>query len=405
MSGAVLEAERPKPAVERASPSLLHEFFERQAEQRPLQPALEDGRETLSYRDLNARANQLANHLRGIGVVSGSLVGVCLGRSPRLYVALLAVLKAGAGYVPLDPNLPPERIRYILTDAGVEVLLTEQSVLETAGGIDVHRIVSMDADAAAIALLPILCPSLDPSPQSPSDICYVIYTSGTTGRPKGVMIEHRSAANFVNAIGQVYRLAPADRVYQGFSFAFDASIEEMWGAWSVGATLVPGTDEMVRSPSDVAKFLDDRRVTVFSTVPTFLAMIKQELPSVRLLVVGGEPCPAELVQRWARNGRRMLNTYGPTETTVVATCGECTLGGPVTIGRPMPGYSAYVLDGEMNPVRLGETGELYIGGVLPGPRLPEPAEKNHREFPPQPFSQSARQGQPPIPDGRSSARH
>jgi non-ribosomal peptide synthetase-like protein len=362
MRSAVLEAERPRPAFDQASPRLLHEFFELQAEQRPSQPALEFGGKTFTYQDLNARANQLAHYLGKIGVVPGSLVGICLGRSPLLYVALLAVLKAGAGYVPLDPKLPPERIRYILGDGSVEVLLTEQSALEAMGEVDV-RIVSVDAEASTIDAHPASQPLLGPSTPSPIDLCYVIYTSGTSGRPKGVMIEHRSAANFVRAIQQVYCIEQADRVYQGFSFAFDASIEEIWGAWSVGATLVPGPEEILRSPTDSAIFLDEKRVTVFSTVPTFLAMIESELPTVRLLVVGGEPCPAALVQRWARNGRRMLNTYGPTETTVVATYSECTLDAPVTIGRAMPGYSAYVLDEDMAQVRVGETGELYIGGA------------------------------------------
>lgn len=386
MRAAVLEAERPNLGFEGASPRLLHEFFERQAEQRPFQPALECGRETFTYQDLNARANRLAHHLGQVGVVPGSLVGVCLGRTPRLFVALLAVLKAGAGYVPLDPKFPPERIRYILADASVEVFLTEQSALETVGGVDVRRIVSIDAEAARISIQPISQPSLDPSTLGLRELCYVIYTSGTTGRPKGVMIEHRSAANFVRAVRQVYRLEHTDRVYQGFSFAFDASIEEMWSAWSVGATLVPGSDEIVRSPADLARFLNEKRVTFFSTVPTLLAMIECELPTVRLLVVGGEPCPAELVQRWARNGRRMLNTYGPTETTVVATCGECSPGAPVTIGRAIPGYSTYVLDDDLRQVGVGETGELYIGGACLARGYVNLPKRTAESFLPNPFS-------------------
>jgi non-ribosomal peptide synthetase-like protein len=357
----VLEVERALPAVGRASPRLLHEFFERQAEERPYRPALEFGGETLSYRDLDARANQLAGYLREVGIVPGGLAGVCIGRSPSLYVALLAVLKAGAGYVPLDPKFPPERIRYILADARVGVLLAENALLEVLGDVNVGRLVSVDRLSASTH--PACSRPLHASPPSPHDPCYVIYTSGTTGRPKGVMIEHRSAVNFVRAIGEVYRLEPTDRVYQGFSVAFDASIEEMWGAWSVGATLVPGSDEIVRSPWDLARFLEEKRVSFFSTVPTFLSMIESELPSVRLLVVGGEPCPAGLVERWASNGRRMLNTYGPTEATVVATCGECAPGAPVTIGRPLPGVSAYVLDEDLRPVGIGEVGELYLGGA------------------------------------------
>lgn len=363
MRGALLQAERPNLGFETDEPRLLHEFFELQAERRPFQTALEWGGESLSYWDLNAHANQLAQHLCSVGAAPGSLVGICLERSPRLFVALLAVLKAGAGYVPLDPKFPRERIRYILADAGVKVLLTERSALGLLRDIDIPQLVSLDADAAAIGARPLTRPALASAAPGLHDLCYVIYTSGTTGRPKGVMIEHRSAVNFVRGMRQIYRLQPKDRVYQGFSFAFDASIEEMWGAWSAGATLVPGSDEVVRSPPDLTRFLNEKGVTIFSTVPTFLAMIEGALPLVRLLVVGGEPCPAGLVQRWACDGRRMLNTYGPTETTVVATYGECTPGATVTIGRPMPGYSAYVLDEDMRPVSLNETGELYIGGA------------------------------------------
>ena len=363
MHGAVLELERPAPAVERAEPRLLHEFFEHQAEEQPHRPALEFGQETLSYRELDGRANQLANHLRDTGLAPGALVGVCIGRSVSLFVALLAVLKAGAGYVPLDPRLPRERIRYILADAGVKVLLSEEPVLAALGGVEVGTIVAVDSAAARIAAQPTSRPTPHAEAPKPHDLCYVIYTSGTTGRPKGVMIEHRSAANFLRAVRQVYRLGPTDRVYQGFSAAFDASVEEIWGAWIAGATLVPGTDEVVRSPADVATFLNEKRVTFFSTVPTFLSMLEAELPSVRLLVVGGEPCPASLVERWARDGRRMLNTYGPTEATVVATCGECISGTPVSIGRPMPGVAAYVLDEDLRPVGVGEAGELYLGGA------------------------------------------
>ncbi|KAB2915822.1 MAG: amino acid adenylation domain-containing protein [Hyphomicrobiaceae bacterium] len=362
MGGTVLQAERPDGASSPDRIRVLHEFFEQQVERRPEQPALECAGEVLSYRDLERRANQLAHHLRQSGVAPGSLVGVCLWRTPRLFIALLAVLKAGAGYVPIDPRFPRERVRYILGDAEAKVLLTDEAALDSARDADVGRVICLDREAEGIAAQPAIRPFQGSAAPSTHDLCYVIYTSGTTGHPKGVMIEHRSATNFVHAIRQVYRVNHTDRVYQGFSCAFDASVEEMWAAWSAGATLVAGTEDIVRSPADLSRFLESNRVTFFSTVPTLLAMIDSELPSVRLLIVGGEPCPAELVLRWARNGRRMLNTYGPTETTVVATCGECVPGMPVTIGKPIPGYSAYVLDEDMRPVRPGETGELFIGG-------------------------------------------
>lgn len=385
MGEANWQREWPSVSPELRAPRLLHEFFEQQAELRPLQTAIEWHRETLTYRELDARANQLARHLVDSGVRPGSLVGVCLDRSPRLYVALLAVLKASAGYVPVEPRVPSERIRYILADAAIELLLTDQAALACAGALDVRRVICIDAEAASIAARPRARPTLDEAALNVDNLCYVIYTSGTTGRPKGVMIEHRNAANFVRAIQEVYRIECTDRIYQGFSFAFDASVEEMWAAWSAGATLLPGPDDIVRSPIDVARFLTTKRATYFSTVPTFLAMVEGELPSVRLLIVGAEPCPAELVQRWAGNGRRMLNTYGPTETTVVATYSECAPGAPVTIGGPLPGYSAYVLDDEMRRVAPGQTGELFIGGASVARGYVNLPERTAESFIPDPF--------------------
>ena len=198
--------------------------------------------------------------------------------------------------------------------------------------------------------------------RQPGDSCYVIYTSGSTGRPKGVIIEHQNAVNFVRALRTVYKLSQDDRVYQGFSIAFDASVEEIWGAFSVGGTLVVPSAEIARSTFDAAEFIESRKITFFSTVPSFLATMKTELKTVRLLVLGGEVCPPELVNRFAVSGRRMLNTYGPTETTVVATTAECVPGEPVTIGTALPGYMTYVLDEQMRAVKPGESGELYIGG-------------------------------------------
>ena len=177
------------------------------------------------------------------------------------------------------------------------------------------------------------------------------------------MIAHRNAAAFVKTLSTVYKVTPQDRVYQGFSVAFDASVEEVWAAFAIGGTLVVAPEDVSRSPLDVADFLTANKITYFSTVPTFLALIDRDLPSVRLLVLGGEACMPELVARWATPERRMLNTYGPTEATVVATWAECVPGEAVTIGRALPGYQAYVLDENLTPVGPGCEGELFIGGA------------------------------------------
>src|SRR6266704_4041321 len=170
----------------------------------------------------------------------------------------------------------------------------------------------------------------------PRDLCYIIYTSGSTGHPKGVMIEHRSACHLVCAEGRIYGVRPDDRVYQGASLSFDLSVEEIWLAFHAGAALVAATPEMARSGPDLSRLLTECGVTVLSTVPTLLSMLAEDVPTLRLLILGGEVCPDRLVERWARPGRRIVNTYGPTEATVIATYADLSPGKPVMIGRAVP---------------------------------------------------------------------
>ena len=362
MSMLITPSERLTERISRITqPQLLHAFFEAQARTRADHIALEFGNEVLTYGELNRHANQVAHALISRGVVPGDLVGIYLKKSPRLYATMLGILKAGAGYVPIDPRFPLERIRAILEDSGARVLATELPLAAEVEGQIETPILRLDFDAAEISRLPATLPQLS-GKVDPSGLCYVIYTSGSTGRPKGVMIEHRNAVTFVRTLKSIYRITPDDRIYQGFSTAFDASVEEIWAAFSRGATLIVPTEDVERSPADVAEFVNARQITYFSTVPTLLSMIDRDLPTVTTLVLGGEACSNELVTRWAKPGRRMLNTYGPTEATVVATWAECVPGEAVTIGRALPDYSAYVLDETMKQVAAGETGELYIGG-------------------------------------------
>lgn len=340
-------------------PHLLHEFFERQVRLRPDSPAVEFNDEVLTYSQLDQLADRVAAFLRARGVIPGSLVALYLEKSFRLYAAMLGVLKAGAGYVPLDPKFPTARVLSILEDADVTIVITERDLggdlaPQTSGEVMfLHEDLSLDLRSAV---------PRQPAIVAPDGVCYVIYTSGSTGRPKGVLIEHRNVVNFVHALSTVYKLTPRDRVYQGFSIAFDASVEEIWGALAIGGTLVVPTTEIARSALDAAEFIKMRKITFFSTVPSFLATITTDLPTVRLLVVGGEACSPELVHRWVNPGRRMMNTYGPTEATVVATAADCVPGRPVTIGTALPGYVTYVLDEKLHPVNPGESGELFIGG-------------------------------------------
>jgi non-ribosomal peptide synthetase-like protein len=351
-------------AVARLSPpgDLLHRFFETQAAQRPKQVALECGGQRLTYDQLDRAANQLAYWLRSRGVARGSLVALWLPRSVDAYVALLAVLKAGGGYVPLDPDYPLERVEFVLADSGAAVLLTHSSLVGDDQKLE-PLVLRVDVARDELNKLPSERLPVDRLQARSDDLCYVIYTSGSTGRPKGVEIEHRSACHLVRAEAELFKISPADRVFQGFSLAFDASVEELWLAWFSGATLVAGTKEMVHAGPALAQLLADAGVTVLSCVPTLLAMMDDDVPGLRLLILGGEECPAALVRRWCRPGRRMVNTYGPTEATVIATFADCDPARPVTIGRPLPNYYVHVVDDELRPVEGGQAGELLIGGV------------------------------------------
>ncbi len=359
MSNANADATANSSGRSGAPPELLHALFELQALRREKHPALECRGRVLTYGELDRLANRFAHYFRSLGLGPGKLVALHLEKSVELFAALLGTLKAGAGYVPIDPKFPADRIASIIEDGKIPLVVSQTSLAKT-DGLAVHTLL-VDRDLSAVMALPDTRLAAADTGVVPSDMCYVIYTSGSTGRPKGVVIEHRHAVCFCGALPTTYGITETDRVYQGFSTAFDAAVEEVWAAFSIGGTLVVPADELTRSPQDVASFITQNRISYFSTVPSFLAMITAPLPTVRLLILGGEALPAELVTRWA-DGRRMLNTYGPTEATVVATMCQVYPGQPVTIGTALPSYEAFVLDEQMQQVAPGQEGELYIGG-------------------------------------------
>ena len=341
----------------------LHHLFEKRCEQFEGNDAIVTDDVVLTYRDLDNRANQLARHLIRQGIKSGDRVGLLFDRTVETYVALLAVLKINAAYVPLDPGFPTERMGFIVADAGLKAIISLSAFGEKLKMLAVRHVL---VDAAKFAIdLESCIPISDGEVARPADqVCYIIYTSGTTGNPKGVVIEHPSICNFVRVASEQYGFAPGDRVYQGMTIAFDFSIEEVWVPLMAGATLVPGKQGASLVGNELSEFLRLRRVTCLCCCPTLLATIEDELPELRILLVGGEACPPNLVKRWHRPGRTILNSYGPTEATVTATLTELTPNKPVTIGRPLPTYTVVILDpAKAEVMESGGLGEIGLAGI------------------------------------------
>jgi len=341
--------------VAEGGPQQLHQLFEETARQYPNHLALSWLNDTRTYRQLNEEADQLAARLRHRGVQAGDFVGLFMAKSIELYVGMLAVLKAGAAYVPLDLSFPADRVTFILGDCGARALLTNRPLDEgfaTWPGLVIDLSVPV----------PPVPTFSEPVAVGPDSIAYVIYTSGTTGLPKGVLIPHRSICHLVRAEQLLFQPTPQDRVVQGFSVAFDASLEELWLAWGAGGTLVPVPEETMKAPDALPGFLAENQVTVFSTVPTLLSLLPATIPTLRLLILGGEVCPPELLTKWASRQCRVVNTYGPTEATVVATAADFVPGQRLTIGRPLADYETLLLDQNGQLVPLGGAGELCIGG-------------------------------------------
>ncbi|WP_329082496.1 non-ribosomal peptide synthetase [Streptosporangium sp. NBC_01469] len=353
----------------------LHGLVQERAREHPEATAVVYGEATLSYGELNIRANQLAHHLRRLGVGSGSLVGVCLERGLDLVVGLLGVLKAGGAYVPLDPAYPAERLAFLLDDTAAPVVVTHAGLRDRLpdGGFTT---VALDADRSVIGREPADAPA---SKSAPNDLAYVIYTSGSTGVPKGVLVEHRSVVNRLRGTDGDFGFGPEDVWTLFHSFAFDFSVWEIWGALTYGGRLVVVDAETVRNADAFADLLVDRGVTVLNQTPSAFGLLQQVIGAeragrlaLRLVVFGGEALqPARLGPWWeavGENGPRLVNMYGITETTVHVTAREITetdsvRGALSPIGRPLADTGAYVLDAAGRVAPVGVAGELWISGT------------------------------------------
>jgi len=354
------------------------ELVARQVASTPDAVAVVDGRHELSYAELDIRANRLAHALRGLGVGPGAVVGVCLSRSADLVTSLLAVWKAGAGYLPIDPDQPPRRAASMLRTAGVELVLTDPA---SAAAL-------VDSDARPVVLPDLLDPLTDRSPDSavqapdvvvdPHDIAYVVFTSGSTGEPKGVVVSHAGIANRLRWTIERPGLSAGDRVLLKTTVTFDAHCWEVFAPLMCGATVVTAPVGAERDPAALLRSVAEHRITVLQVVPSVLRLLTEEpgleqCASLRLLFSAGEPLQAELAARVLRRvggeGSPDLviwNTYGPTECSIDVTAHRfdpTRTAGPVPIGRPIDGMRVLVADSGGAPVAVGVPGELYAGGV------------------------------------------
>ncbi len=339
----------------------LHELLADAAGSRWEDVAVVAGDSRLTYGALETGSTRLARHLQRLGVNPGELVAICVDRSPAMLVGLLGILKAGAAYVPVDPTYPDERKAFMLEDAQVRVVVTEEALLNDLPATDA-QVVCLDRDRSSIddeSDTPLVLDS------DPEQLAYVIYTSGSTGKPKGVEIPHRALVNFLNTMADRPGLASDETLLAVTTLSFDIAGLELYLPLLVGATVVLASHEEAGDPRRLMELLDRHAVTTMQATPTTWRMlIDAGWPGQRGLKVlcGGEGLPALLAEELLERDVELWNMYGPTETTIWSTTQRLMPGEPLTIGRPIGNTTLYILDAELQPTPVGVPGELHIGG-------------------------------------------
>ena len=354
-----------------AAPACLHHLFEAWVEKTPDAAAVVFEGESLTYAELDARAERLARRLSALGAGPETLVAICEPEGLDRLAAVIGAFKAGAGYLPLDPTHPAERLAFMLEDSEARVLVTRSDLLENLPETEA-AILNLDVafmGGGALSREAGEGRGGGSSSSSPDNLAYVIYTSGSTGRPNGVLVPNAAAAHLVQQAAGHFQVGPGSRVLQSVSFSFDASVLETWMALASGATLYIGTRESRMSGEALADLIRRERITTAVLTPVSLAGLDPgAVPSLQVASVGGDRCPAELASRWAPPAsdlQRLLNCYGPTEATIYATLAECrgVYRREPPIGRPVDNMRAHVLDARGRLAPVGVPGELYLGGA------------------------------------------
>ncbi|MEO1433296.1 MAG: amino acid adenylation domain-containing protein, partial [Cyanobacteria bacterium J06633_8] len=385
----------------------IHQLFEEQVAKTPDAVAVVFQEQQLTYQQLDNRANQLANYLQTLGIKPDSKVGICIDRCLNMVVGILGILKAGAAYIPIDPNYPQERLSHMLDDSDVSVLLTTENLLS---GLPANKAKQICLDRDWESLISHQSNESPTSDVKPSNLAYIIYTSGSTGKSKGVMIEHNSLVNFTTTATKEYGINHRDRVLQFASISFDVAVEEMYPCLTNGATLILRTDEFLTNGHQMLQKCEQWGITVLDLPTAYwhqlasdLATGESEVPqNLRLVIIGGEAVIPEKVRTWQKSFKNnqcpeLINTYGPTEATVVVT--KCKLSESInkdtglaqmTIGKPFPNVQIYILDSCLNPVPIGVPGELHIGGLCLARGYLNRPELTAQKFIPDPFNRGMR---------------
>jgi len=369
----------------------IHQLFAERARQQPENVAVVFQNHRLTYAQLEARANQLAYHLQGLGVGPEVPVAICMDRSLEMVVGILGILKAGGAYVPLDPEYPKERLAYMMEDARTQVVLTQNTLRESMPELGI-AVVCVDSGWETIARHGESTPQAN---ATATNLAYVIYTSGSTGQPKGVMVEHGGLTNTINWTMETLELSSSDRCILKTPITFDASGRELFATLLAGGTLIVAEPGGHRDSRYLADTIRGERISILHCVPSLLRLLVEEPAfdeslAVRAVMCGGEALPPQLVTRFqSRIGAKLYNVYGPTETIIDSTfwsCEECNPHCAVPIGRPIPNAQVYILDDLLRLLPIGVAGDLYIGGVGMARGYVRRPDLTAEKFIPDPFS-------------------